>query len=301
MSKMKDRALKANQEGMVAIITTMVIMVVVTLVVSSFALIVRREQQQSLDRQLSTQAFYAAESGISAAYDALQKNKLTGSITTCDGFGTGATGTAEYSNRTVSGNIGYSCVLVDYTPPELDQSLSPSDAPVIMPIKANGLTQITISWQNSVPAGSFESGSRANDFGLPQNGTLNTAMLKATLIPGFDGPQTRDSLLNGTQSVYLYPREGMVGSVDSISGVDGANGSLNGNFVSGNCNTAKTPYNCQATITLAAGRSYFLALKTYYQNAKVRITSDSPSGFIGAQATIDVTGKAADVLRRLQE
>lgn len=81
MSKMKDRALKANQEGMVAIITTMVIMVVVTLVVSSFALIVRREQQQSLDRQLSTQAFYAAESGISAAYDALQKNKLTGSCT----------------------------------------------------------------------------------------------------------------------------------------------------------------------------------------------------------------------------
>ena len=42
-------------------------MIVMSLIVLGFAQISRRNQRESLDRQLSTQAFYAAESGVNDA------------------------------------------------------------------------------------------------------------------------------------------------------------------------------------------------------------------------------------------
>ncbi len=58
--------LKQNESGLAAIAVTMIIMGIVTLIVVGFATLMRREQRQALDQQLSTQAFYAAESGVNA-------------------------------------------------------------------------------------------------------------------------------------------------------------------------------------------------------------------------------------------
>ena len=57
---------------MVAILVTMNLMIVISLIVLGFAQISRRNQRQSLDRQLSTQAFYAAETAVNDAADLIK-------------------------------------------------------------------------------------------------------------------------------------------------------------------------------------------------------------------------------------
>ncbi|HSX32249.1 MAG TPA: pilus assembly PilX N-terminal domain-containing protein, partial [Candidatus Saccharimonadales bacterium] len=61
------RPASAKESGMVAIMVTIILMIVISLIVLGFAQIARRNQRQSLDRQLSTQAFYAAETGVNDA------------------------------------------------------------------------------------------------------------------------------------------------------------------------------------------------------------------------------------------
>jgi len=64
-------SLQRNQSGMVSIMVTMILMIVMSLIVVGFAQVSRRNQRVALDRQLSTQAFYAAESGVNDAREFL--------------------------------------------------------------------------------------------------------------------------------------------------------------------------------------------------------------------------------------
>ena len=56
--------LRKNQDGIVSLIVSITIMIIISLVVISFARLMRTEQEQALDRQLSSQAFYAAETAV---------------------------------------------------------------------------------------------------------------------------------------------------------------------------------------------------------------------------------------------
>src|SRR5262245_1378660 len=113
--------LAKNQKGMVSILVTMVIMIVVSLIVLGFAKIIRREERQSLDRQLSTQAFYAAESGINDAVkkisDDIKNNVTVPTKTSCDPDNHYTT-----SNQLDGTTITYSCLLIDPTPNTLEYS-----------------------------------------------------------------------------------------------------------------------------------------------------------------------------------
>ena len=66
MTAMPKR-LKQSESGIVSLMMTLVIMLVISLIVIGIAQLSRREQRQALDNQLSTQAFYAAESGVNDA------------------------------------------------------------------------------------------------------------------------------------------------------------------------------------------------------------------------------------------
>jgi Tfp pilus assembly protein PilX len=68
-----SRQSTSRQAGMVSIMVTMILMVVLSLIVIGFAQIARRNSRQSLDRQLSTSAFYAAEAGVNDVRDLITK------------------------------------------------------------------------------------------------------------------------------------------------------------------------------------------------------------------------------------
>src|SRR4051812_1988899 len=111
MRKNSQPDLHTDARGVVSIIVTILIMLVLSLIILGFAQLVRREQRQSLDRQLSTQAFYAAETGVNDAIKALNNSVLTGKKSDCDpdGLGLGA----NVNKLDASGTVSYVCVLVN--------------------------------------------------------------------------------------------------------------------------------------------------------------------------------------------
>ena len=60
----RQLSLHKNQSGVVSIVASIIIMVILSLIAISFARIMRQEHQQAFERQLHTQAYYAAETAI---------------------------------------------------------------------------------------------------------------------------------------------------------------------------------------------------------------------------------------------
>ena len=61
-----------DDKGLVSFMITIIMMLVITLIVIGFTQVSNRNRRESLDRQLSTQAFYAAESGVNEALKVLR-------------------------------------------------------------------------------------------------------------------------------------------------------------------------------------------------------------------------------------
>ena len=104
---------RLNEEGIVSIVVTLIIMIVLTLIVTGFAQLARREQREALDRQLSAQASYAAESGINALKAALPYISAT-SRTDCNepiSVGSGKPNPFDDQNKKLSDNTSYTCLL----------------------------------------------------------------------------------------------------------------------------------------------------------------------------------------------
>src|SRR3569623_1752522 len=105
-----------NQEGFASLIVGIIIVLVLSLLTVGFAILVRDEQRQTLDKQLSTQAFYAAESGVNDAINYINANMSTyNGTTTC----TGAPFFA--ANHTIDAVTvsSYTCLLVNMPPPNI--------------------------------------------------------------------------------------------------------------------------------------------------------------------------------------
>ena len=109
-----------NEEtGLVAIVVSMLIMIIMSLTVFGFTKIMQREQRQAVDKQLSTQAFYAAESGINDAVakihdpaviaaGGLQDKKKCDTSSNVVTNPSGLVGAIDATN-----NVGYTCLLID--------------------------------------------------------------------------------------------------------------------------------------------------------------------------------------------
>ncbi len=300
--------LRGNQDGLVAITTTLVIMIIITLVITSFTLVVRREQRQSLDRQLSTQAFYAAETGIQDAINAIKQGAINSDITDCDGYQTAlgnASPSIDYNNSVSSSsgiqNVSYSCVLIDVDPGELKYDvLNPNTGTYIMAIHSNtgNISSLRFSWQNTVDAvGGTDQFEAPGSTTFPKDpGTLKTGLPRVTVMPG---SFNQDSIADQTRTFFMYPSEGGSGTA-SLS-------DSSGGIVSGNCSTSHPddPYNCNVEVTTdGTSNTYFVAIKALYKPIAFQINAyDSVANNLhieGAQAIVDVTGKAEDVLRRVQ-
>lgn len=310
----KHNALKGNQKGLVSLTVTVIVMIVVTLIVSSFALIVRREQRRSLDRQLSAQAFYAAESGIEDASSAMNTDKLTQlteNITDCSGPNSFkeralAISGVDY-NSVISDNIEYTCVLIDQQPKSWEaSSINPDDGSFVVPINStSNINKLQIGWQEKDGGTNFP----VNYPNLLQGG-MEAPMLRITIMPGFNGgPLDRNTLNNQSHTLFLYPGfNGVAGIKDTVTYLNGGAGwgptnNLQGKIVSGNCNSGNSPYHCNVEIDGLNAQEYFVHVQPLYKSAALSIVAEDASGplpIVGSQALIDATGRAADVLRRIQ-
>jgi Tfp pilus assembly protein PilX len=301
-----------SQRGMASIVITMVTMVVISLIVLGFATISRRESRQSLDQLQSTQAFYAAESGIEDARKAI-RNWLAAPATAALPVPSKPNCT-DASNPSIypigddmkiddANGIGYTCLQVDPAPDSVEFDGIDSDSTVIpLTSTTGGIRRIEITWQANTPPSLANCPSTiTNPEFRPQSGVnawrCEYGVMRVDLTPT-NGVLTRAGLSGSTYSGFFQPVNFLAGGSDNYTNVNQAR------LVAARC----TVTNCRATIDLIPNlTSISLRLSSLYQPSDVRIVAfnnngvgGTPLSLSGVQAEVDVTGKASDVLRRIK-
>jgi hypothetical protein len=305
----KPVAKPANQDGFAALVIAIVLVLVLSLITVGFAELMRHEERSALDKQLSSQAYYAAESGINDATKAINDG-FKGSKTSCGPDNTVpdlADNTVKFSNGSNPTNASYPCLLINPAPPNLHYdpigttvsrtaeftAIDSADQPA-------AVTSIKISWQDSGSNTSFAPD--CNSFKTTANWPY-IGMLRAQLIPIANSSLDRASLTNAAFTGFLCPNSGSLNSNADYGSSIGPNNA--GVIIYGNCSTSATPLNCNATISgLPVNQStFFLNLRSLYAPTTVSVTAYNGGTALrlkGAQTLIDSTGKAQDVLRRVQ-
>jgi len=309
MSMRQPTKLHNQQDGFASIVIALVLIIVLSLLTIGFAQLARHEQQNALSRQLANQAYYAAESGINDAIADINHGYLTAAFTSLHNTKAQCiqpsqltpipSGPPPQLSNDINTNNGvaYTCVLVDPDPPNLFKTLEPGQAwnTVFSTTGSSLLKSFDVSWDArgmSVPATVNEGFYKVSDW-LTKN---YPAVLEFTITPlsSYD----RNQMIANTHTYYLYPRSGVSGKFDYATAT--------GTIVEANCNGV----NCQVTIdnlpSVSSGQSYLIHIVDYYQkstpmlsNARTYVTNTQVD-FSGSQYLIDATGKAHNVLKRLQ-
>lgn len=312
-----------RQAGMAAILITMVTMVVVSLIVIGFVVITSREQGQTLDQQLSTQAFYAAESGVNDAQkvitDALtatpaqpipgKRNCTTYDSGDVNYNPTYAYRTGAATNLDNAHNVSYSCLLVDPDVKSLVYQGLGADSRVIPITTTSPVTKVKITWTppanvpgglGSCPGSLYNNGSGNGTFSPTGNWTCNYGVLRADLVPTTSSaanPLTTNGLASSTLTGFFEPlKNGGSGNLAYPANTGKAN------LKAAQCVTANSQ--CTATMHVPSGKNFSLRLNFLYASpATVTITAlggSTPVTITGTQVMVDSTGNANGVLRRIQ-
>jgi hypothetical protein len=313
--------MRNNERGMVSITVTVILMLVITITVLSFAQIIRREQRQALDNQLSSQAFYAAESGINQVRKYIEATYLASGQTPPDKTRCSNKNpdNPDYPPAALPMEIGtntgvsFSCILVGGSPKSLKYDLSSSSGSKVFPIDAGArvIDQVVISWTPSTKD-------------APRTGCSNTTSASATLPTATAWPckgygiiridlvpansTDRADIMADMFTAFLTPANITGGREVTYSG-SGSN--ING----GNANQGARPVasctddNCTITIknmSIATNNAtkYYARVSTLYRDTSLTVvakdSTNADLNLIGAQVMLDATGRAQDVLRRVQ-
>ncbi len=316
VSKMKSTI--RDEQGMASIIVTVIIMLIISLIVIGFASLARREQRQALDDQLSTQAFYAAESAVNDVKTHLPATVLPTYATTCQGPGSyiNYLNTQGVSNDlNSSSGTKYTCVLVDSHPKDLTYDRVSTNNSTIAPLYPDGslntdnlIDTVTISWQDA-DGGSNVTGCRTTtDF--PAIGswpaTCQTGVLRVD-VPNdaFTGASLhRDRIRDATYTFFLYPQNNGTGQKDfDLGTIYPYSNDKDAIIVPVNCDNSGA-HRCTVSISgFSSTDSTALRLKSIYKDSAVSVSAwyEGTALFLtGGQVKVDATGKANDVLRRIQ-
>ncbi len=294
---------RRSEAGVVSIMVTMITMIVISLIVLGFADIARTEQRSSLDQQLSTQAYYAAESGVNDARDEIEKLLAQGKPLT------NKTGCQNDSTYTLSPiidathNVSYPCVLINAAPSSISYNVGYNS--VVIPLKASpsaAFGTISLKWKPACDLTQPTCGDLNNCYPnwgilphlLVANGAGNWRcdypMLRMDLLDA-DNPLSRANWNANTTTDFIAPVAN--GPADNIQTND--RGKIRGAACTGAPTNA-----CTINIIGLGGKNYYMRVTTIYRtDSLLTISANGGKGFTGAQAIIDATGKAQDVLRRI--
>lgn len=299
MNMRNTTILHRNQSGFASLVIAIIMIIVLSLLTLGFAQVSRREQKSALDKQLVNQAYFAAESGVNEVIKNLEN--LPDSPDTCLPDAVLASNGMSKSVNAASG-VGYTCILVNSRPSNI----------VYGGVSAGGDRNTTFSVTSELDNFDVMWGATDN-LNTPRPVGARTfptstawgnspAVLKVSITP-IDEPFSRADLQNRTFNVYLYPQSSAPNNPVNYQAYSVANSQ--GRIHPERCNHG-APYPCQVRIqNLPAADSYLVRIHNYYDASNIQIGNPggpgpTPIKFIGAQAVIDVTGKAQDVLRRIQ-
>jgi len=298
MKKIKD-----NEQGIVSILVSMVMMIVLTLLVLGLAQIGVSDQKNALKRQLSTTAYYLAESGINKAIND-STNLIDGSKnTTC----------STTTITTFSQNASIPCVITQSSGTLTDSyyQLSNGQSKVI-PIINTLLNASAIGYLN------FVWSSPPSTISLFSNCSNTTSNLKLTKVSGWGCPvpiiminlvsadllasgQPTANLFNegldkGVATAYLYPTQ-VAGLTTKISGIN--------DIIPVTCsNQSDNSVKCSAKVDITGMKlstKYYMRVTPIYGSSALTFSAydSAKTAIYSAQASIDSTGKVGTTSQRL--
>jgi Tfp pilus assembly protein PilX len=328
MSKMRD-----DQRGMVSILVTMIMIIVITLIVLGFAQVTRRNERESLDDQLSTQAYYAAESGVNEAVNYLTNPKYIGTpfntMNNCTSFiGTlSAVGVSNDLNAPTD-STKYTCLMVNTEPNTLTVSpLTQGSNTILYMANTDNepFTTLNFQWaQQSNPSfgASTCSGSGASGKALPTLSSWDCpyGLFRLDLV---DATNISNASLESNQDVmsfYLIPSYRTGSPFMKATTINWAPETAAAcSSDTSRCPVQILPISCTANggcslqMTIKGGSTeYFARLSMMYQDSSSIIVAGGDAthpyvaaagagvSFAGGQALIDSTGQSEDELRRIQ-
>lgn len=334
-----SRRIAKDESGFAPLIITIVIVTVLSLMTLGFVSLMRNNQYNALNKQLNNDAYYAAESGVNDAIQAIQAG-YNSNKNTCGPIvsSTAVPGSQYLNNNQVNGSQDvYSCLLINPTPATLQYSSVGTNSPTVAFVTGDDKTlnnvrkiaYLKFSWQPSSAMGSspysFASPSWlscGNGPCLPPenswsgrnsvNNNLQSivGILRLSLTPIANATPNSGTIPTDTNTTYtalLYPAsgDGTPGTSTYSSSTIGVN---SGEVVSGNCanNNTAEPDDCNVKIDVKSANTntFLMAMRSIYAPTTVTVTaydaSDNLLFIKNAQTLIDSTGDDHGVLKRIQ-
>lgn len=321
-----------TQAGATAMLTVIFLALLLSIITLSFVRLSVTEQRQASDDALTTRAYYAAESGLEDAKRALVR--LFDGDASNDPIDLNEPGCkpAEIqsgdpvidtnNNAVLSDELAtyYTCQFISMTPPDFQAELAAWESVTIPLVNASGtLEEVLIEWHQKGPdpyngdynlvspggdlptfpgwtgAGYCPAGGGAANPGCP-------AMLRANFFSTeSSGNLTRDEF--DTVTTFLRPATANSGAPSDI-GDPIFNKSIKNIFCKPFISAGDGEYVCSATFDgLDTSRRNYLHINSLYRATNIKVSlldSGNPIPMEGAQAIIDVTGRAGDVFRRIE-
>lgn len=294
---------KWNELGFASIVIALIMIVILGLITLSFAQLSRREQKSSLDKQLASQAYYAAESGVNDVIENI--DLIKGQSIDEDTCLTSGQMNSYGLKPNVNPNSGvtYSCVLVDLDPPTLAYSNINQGSSRATKFSTSGpMSEFRVKW------GSADGKTGVRPAGAPTLPPANAwgnapAVLQISLTPltaNFD----RDYLISNTFTTYAYPGGTSPYGVGTVA--YSSSRTDQGKIISSTCSDGgATP--CSILINNIPSlniTNYLIRILVFYDKtnidvAEARDVSGQNRTFVNGQIKIDVTGRAQDVLKRV--
>lgn len=285
-----------NESGLVSIVVAMLIALLVAIITISFVKLTNREARQTLDRQLSSAAFYAAESGVNDTVAAIISGRA-GSLTT----GGACNSRVSTLDPKLNSNdfLQYTCVGLTKDLPEVEfggDSISTNGKSITLKTLGANAAKIRIEWENGTKTNFRPTAEQL----VGVNSWSNAPDMLRTVIFGS----------NPARTFFLYPSAGSGYGTYPYPASEKTDGAI----VPGNCevgNASKGGYYCGVDITgsfptmagMKIGMNGIYYTKASGKGTSLRIRAYDASGkqliFTDVQWQIDVTAKANDVLKRI--
>lgn len=317
---------KLNQNGAVSIISVVIFILIITIVVTAYLGSALSQQRTSVNLDMGTRAYYAAESGVQDAARGLNAD-ISLTQNTCKS----STGSFIGGNGVVGASdqygLSYTCQIIDPSPTEITGSVDSSTTAMIRitpegtPSTPNAiLLKWSLKTKPSEPVlyprnDNTQSLKKLSDWqdaaGNKWHPMLRVALLSHPLTGSFNRNQI------GQNVVFLNPKAGNFASPNSVTafskGQNPYDATVKENMINdATCvlSNAATDYSCEQLITLTDGGYSFSQDQLYVRigslygatNFSMQVLEDDqPFPLKNVQATIDVTGRAKDVYRRVKQ
>lgn len=272
---MRIKNKKMNQEGLTSIMIAMFITVVVSLLAIGYATVARRDQTATLDKNLSYQAQYAAESGVNKVIEYINSNP------SADGEGNCDDNVSEFDKSFDVGSANVTCATWSSNVDKIVMEPSSSTANFA---SFTGVRDIKISWNSSVYSGFTTNNPLPNPMDSANKPIIAVNIAESTFVLPASAVNFRYYLVPTDNSGCANQNFGLPSGTILCAKISGSVASVN-------------------IKNLDPNKEYFINSNAINTTGSVRVTIEkgSESGtFINtSQYIIDVNAKAQDVYKRL--